>query len=181
MGWEGAFLLWVQQTLRGAELNAIMTEFTHLGDGGMLFLITAVGLLCFPRTRRAGATALVALALGGLCTNVVLKHLFARPRPWLDVAGLLPLVEEGDPNSFPSGHTCAAFAFAAAVQTALPQRWGRVLAWCAAVLMGISRLYVGVHYPTDVLAGAVVGALCGLAAAVLCRRFLPEERPVPGG
>ncbi len=180
MGWEGEFLLWVQQTLRGAELNAIMTEFTHLGDGGLLFLVIAVGLLCFPRTRRAGVTALVALALGGLCTNVILKHLFARPRPWLDVAGLLPLIEEGDPNSFPSGHTCAAFAFAAAVQTGLPRRWGQVLAWCAAALMGLSRLYVGVHYPSDVLAGAAVGALCGLAAAALCRRFWPEGRFVPG-
>ena len=69
-------------------------------------------MLIFPKTRRAGLLALLAMALGFLCTNVVLKHLVARPRPWLVVEGLIHLVAEDDPHSFPSGHTCAAFAAA---------------------------------------------------------------------
>ena len=73
----------------------------------------------------------------------------ARPRPWLDVAGLVPLIQEPDPNSFPSGHTCAAFAAASAWWRALPRRWMRWTGLVLAVCMGLSRLYVGVHYPSD--------------------------------
>lgn len=181
MDWEAAVLLWLQNVLRGGILDTLMTTFTHMGDGGGLFLAATACLLCFPRTRRVGVTALMALAIGFLCTNVLLKQLVARPRPWLEVAGLLPLVEEGDPNSFPSGHTCAAFAFAGALLGTLPVRWGRVLALGAALAMGASRLYVGVHYPTDVLAGAVIGLLAGWLATWLSKHLVPlgkeeEER-----
>lgn len=175
MSWEGAFLLWVQESVRCDGLDSALTAFTHLGDSGLLFIVIAIGLLCFPATRRAGCVALTALAIGALCTNVVLKHLIARPRPWLDVAGLLPLIEEGDPNSFPSGHTCAAFSFCAAMLRTLPVRWGKVLALCGAVLMGASRMYVGVHYPTDVLAGMAVGLLAGFLACLIWDHFAPEK------
>lgn len=176
MNWDGALLLWIQNVLRGGELDSLMTAFTHLGDKGAIFLIAAVWLLCFPRTRRAGQVALTALAIGFLCTNVALKHLVSRPRPWLDVAGLIPLIEEEDPNSFPSGHTCAAFTFAAALWGTLPVRWGKLLALGTALLMGFSRLYVGVHYPTDVLAGLLVGTLAGVAAVLLWKRLAPEGK-----
>ena len=75
---------------------------------------------------------------------------------------LLPLINEADPNSFPSGHTCAAFAAAMIFWRALPSQWlgVRCLLVVMAVCMGLSRLYVGVHYPSDVLAGALVGSLC---------------------
>ena len=176
MNWDGAVLLWIQNVLRGGGLDSLMTAFTHLGDSGVLFLVAAIGMLCFPRTRRAGQVALTAIVIGFLCTNVVLKHLVSRPRPWLDVAGLIPLIEEADPNSFPSGHTCAAFAFAGAALCTLPVRWGKALALGAAVLMGLSRLYVGVHYPTDVLAGAAVGLLAGWIAVLLWKRPAPKEK-----
>ena len=88
----------------------------------------------------------------------------ARPRPWLDVAGLIPLIAEHDPNSFPSGHTTAAFAFAGAVWFADSKKWLKWVALAAAVLMGFSRLYVGVHYPSDVLAGILIGLLAGWLA-----------------
>lgn len=176
MNWDGAVLLWIQNVLRGGGLDSLMTAFTHLGDSGVLFLVAAIGMLCFPRTRRAGQVALTAIVIGFLCTNVVLKHLVSRPRPWLDVAGLIPLIEEADPNSFPSGHTCAAFAFAVALLHTLPVRWGKALALGTAVLMGLSRLYVGVHYPTDVLAGALIGLLAGWVAALLWKRLAPEGK-----
>ena len=161
------FLLWLQNSVRAPWLDAVFTLFTHLGDAGFLWIVLGVILFCIPRTRKMGTAALLALVMGFLCTNVVLKHLVARPRPWLDVAGLVPLVQEGDPNSFPSGHTCAAFAFAAAGLGTFPAKWAKVLALAGAVLMGFSRLYVGVHYPTDVLAGAAVGLLAGWAACRL--------------
>lgn len=67
--------------------------------------------------------ALCAMLLGLVCTNLILKPLVMRPRPWLDVAGLIPLINEADPNSFPSGHTCAAFAAAMIFWRALPSQW----------------------------------------------------------
>ena len=168
---EGIFLLWLQNSVRAPWLDAVFTFFTHLGDAGILWIVLGVILLCIPRTRKMGAATLAALAVGFLCTNVVLKHLVARPRPWLDVAGLVPLVQEGDPNSFPSGHTCAAFAFAAAGLGTFPAKWAKVLALAGAVLMGFSRLYVGVHYPSDVLAGALVGLLAGWIVCTVFARY----------
>ena len=85
------------------------------------------------------------------------------------MAGLIPLVNEPDPNSFPSGHTCAAFAAGMAWAGALPWRWARTAAVIQAVCMGLSRLYVGVHYPSDVLSGALVGSLCAWAVWRLYR------------
>lgn len=164
---EGAVLLWLQNSVRTPWLDAVLSFYTKLGDAGLVFLLVSVVLLLIPKTRRIGLSTLLALGIGALCTNVILKHLVARPRPWLDVAGLVPLVTEKDPNSFPSGHTCAAFAFASAGLWSFPAKWIRGMTLGLAVLMGFSRLYVGVHYPSDVLAGAVVGLFAGWAACKL--------------
>lgn len=178
--WDSAVLLWIQENLRGGIGNVIIPFWSRLGDAGMLWIAAALILLCFRRTRRAGVLALGGLLLDLLVINGVLKHLVARPRPWLTIEGLVRLVDERDPNSFPSGHTGAAFAFAAATFRDLPATWARVLVAVAAVCMGLSRLYVGVHYPSDVIAGAVVGGLCGLCAAALYHRFLRERFPLDG-
>jgi undecaprenyl-diphosphatase len=171
---DGGALVWIQAHLRAPVLDRVVSVYTTLGNAGALFLLLAAVLLCIPKTRRAGMTALVAMALGFVGTNLILKHLVARPRPFTALAGLTALVEESDPNSFPSGHTTAAFAFALAVWTTAPRRWMRWAALAAAVLMAFSRLYVGVHYPSDVLAGALMGALAGCLARRLCRRIGPE-------
>lgn len=167
---DGAVLLWIQEYLRGPVQDAVMVLYTTLGNAGALFIAAAVLMLCFKKTRKAGIAALLALAVGFACTNLILKHLVARPRPWLDVAGLIPLIAEHDPNSFPSGHTTAAFAFAGAVWFTASKKWLKWAALIAAVLMGFSRLYVGVHYPSDVLAGVLIGLLSGWAAWRLCKR-----------
>lgn len=160
---DGAVLLWMQECLRCALLDPILSVYTKLGDMGMLWIACSLLLLCFRPTRRAGLLALAAIVLGAVCSNLILKHLFARVRPWLTVPGLTALVFEGDPNSFPSGHTCAAFSAAGAWRYTLPSRWMKILALVLAALMGFSRLYVGVHFPSDVLAGAVVGLFCAWA------------------
>lgn len=164
---DGGALLWIQEYLRGPVQDAFFSFYTTLGDAGVLFLAASVLMLFFKKTRKAGVVALVSIAIGFVCTNLVLKNLFARPRPWLDVAGLVALIEEHDPNSFPSGHTTSAFAFAAALCFAAPKRWMKYAAVIAAILMGFSRLYVGVHYPSDVLAGVVIGFVAGFLAEKL--------------
>ena len=172
-GLDGAALLAIQ-SIRTPVLDSLVSGYTALGDVGLMWILLSLAMLCHKSTRKAGGAALMALVLGLLCTNVVLKHLVARPRPWLDVAGLIPLIAEHDPNSFPSGHTTAAFAAGMVWAGALPWNRVRPLAVVLAVFMGLSRLYVGVHYPTDVIAGALVGSLCAWLALRLWRRM--EER-----
>ena len=167
---DGSLLLAIQ-SLRLEALNPLVEGFTRLGNAGLLWIVLSLAMLVWRPTRKAGLLALVSLLLGLLCTNVILKHLVGLERPWLHVAGLIPLVNEPDPNSFPSGHTCAAFAVGMSWARALPRRWMRVTSVVLAVCMGLSRLYVGVHYPSDVLAGALVGSLAALAALALARRW----------
>ena len=157
-----AGILLALQAVRSDFLDPLAEAYTSMGDAGILWIALSLTMLCYKPTRRAGVLALCAMALGLICTNMLLKPLVARPRPWLDVAGLVPLIDEPDPNSFPSGHTCAAFAAAMIFWRALPEHWvgAKALAVSMAFLMGLSRLYVGVHYPSDVMAGALVGAAC---------------------
>ena len=156
-------LLVAIQGLHMAWLDPIVSLYTKLGDAGILWIALSLLMLAWKPTRRAGALALCAMILGLVVTNLTIKPLVERARPWLDWP-IVPLVTEKDLNSFPSGHTCAAFAAGMSWMRALPGRWGRVAAVVLAACMGLSRLYVGVHYPTDVLVGAVIGALCAWAA-----------------
>lgn len=157
-------LLVAIQGLHMSWLDPVVSLYTKLGDAGMLWIVLSLAMLLYRPTRKAGALALCAMALGLLVTNITIKPLVERARPWVTWPVIQPLVTEKDPNSFPSGHTCAAFAAGMIWLRALPWKWGRIAAPVLAVLMGLSRLYVGVHYPTDVLAGAVIGALCAWAA-----------------
>lgn len=111
---DGGILLWLQEAVRNAVLTPLFTLYTHLGDSGLMWIALSVLLLCFKKTRKAGAAGLMALLLSLMFTNGILKHLVERPRPWLTVEGLTPLIAEHDPNSFPSGHTSASFAAASA-------------------------------------------------------------------
>ena len=164
--YEGPVLLWIQNWLRFDWLDELVIGFSSLGNAGMMWLVLCAVFLLFPRTRRAGALGLAALAMGFLLCNGLLKPMIQRTRPWLMVEGLKNLVVPGDAHSFPSGHTCAAFAAAWTWRKQLPYRWMGRVALVAAVLMGLSRLYLGVHFPTDVLAGAVVGIFASWAMSV---------------
>lgn len=177
------FLLrWIADAVRNPLLDGIMIFYTNLGNAGLLFIAAALLLLIFRSTRRAGGTALTAMAFGAIVTNLTIKPLISRARPWIVMDAFEVLVKSSDPNSFPSGHTCAAFAFALALCGTLPRRWGRAAAGIAAILMALSRLYVGVHFPSDVLAGAVIGTVCGLLANWVVPRVLEKvggRRPLP--
>lgn len=177
-------LVWIAEHVRCGLLDPFMERYTQLGNTGMLFIVLGIVLLFFKQTRKAGASALCAMLIGLVVVNLTIKPLVARARPWLTIENFVNLVTEHDPNSFPSGHTNAAFAFAIAVCMSAPKRWMKIAAVCAAVVMGLSRLYVGVHFPSDVLAGALVGSLCGLAGAWIVKqaweRIAPRLRRDPG-
>lgn len=166
---DGGFLLWLQN-LRTPILNVLFSFYTQLGNAGLVWIVLSAAMLLHPRTRKAGFWALIAMLFGLLFTNVLLKHLVGRTRPWLVVEGLTALVDEHDPNSFPSGHTCAAFACCLTWARFAARRWVKVLCLVLAVLMGLSRLYVGVHFPSDVIAGCIVGCFCAFLAWAVQRK-----------
>ena len=161
--WEGGILLWLQQ-LRAPVADAFFVWYTRLGNTGLVWIALSLLLLLFRRTRKTGVLALLAMLLGFVCCNLTLKPLVARLRPWLVVEGLQALVAEHDPHSFPSGHSCAAFAAACVWCRGLSRRWLQIAVIAAAALMAFSRLYVGVHFPSDVLVGVLLGSGCAWAA-----------------
>lgn len=163
-------ILDAMQTWHSPGLDPVVAAFTSTSNHGELWILLGIVLLCFRRTRKAGASVLVAVVLGAIVTNLTIKPLLMRPRPCDVNAAVSLIIPRPDGSSFPSGHTTAAFAAAAALWFARnpkPPVGLTVGVTVAAVLMGLSRMYCYVHYPTDVLAGIVVGTLAGLAAARL--------------
>ena len=150
-----------------------MPVITHLGDGGILWIALAVLLLCLPKYRKTGVAMGFALLMGLLICNLWLKPWIGRLRPFeyvqQNLDRVIPLLIDAPKDfSFPSGHTAVAFAGAVALYAA-GKKWmriGLVYACC----MGFCRMYLLMHYPTDVLFGALCGAACGLAALYLCKR-----------
>ena len=161
---DGEILLQIQQHLRTDMLTPFMKIVTFLGNGGWFWILCAVVLLAIPKTRKTGYAAVLSLIFGVIVTNLLLKNIVARPRPFAEIEALIPLIAKPTDFSFPSGHTTASFAVALVMLRMLPKKIG-ILAVVLAALVAFSRLYLGVHYPTDVLAGFVV-ALVGSSLAV---------------
>lgn len=161
---DGGILLQIQQHLRTDLLTPFMKGVTFLGNGGWFWILCAVVLLAIPRTRKTGYAAVLSLIFGVIVTNLLLKNIVARPRPFAEIEALIPLIAKPTDFSFPSGHTTASFAVALVMLRMLPKKIG-IPAVVLAALVAFSRLYLGVHYPTDVLVGFVV-ALVGSSLAV---------------
>lgn len=176
MDW--AILRGLRQATTCGFLNYWMPKITMLGNAGVLWLLTAAGLLISRKYRRYGVLLLAALAVGALIGNLCLKPLVARARPcWLEVTELLIAVPKD--YSFPSGHTLAS-VIGAAVLTAANRRFA-FWAVPAAVLIAFSRLYLDVHFPTDVLMAALLGLAVALAVLSVARRLWPEKCEPSGG
>lgn len=170
----------------GGVLTPLMKLITLLGEKGLLFLLLAVVLMCFARTRPIGVCMFGAVCCGALITNILLKDAVARPRPF-EALGLYRQwwAAVGSPAedgfSFPSGHVTAATAgmvslcFTKGKKFALP-------AVIVVVLMGISRNYLVAHYPSDVLFAIIIGAFSAFVAYIITRlifRFLEDHEDIP--
>ncbi len=155
---DGNLLLWIQEYLRNDFLTPIMTFITRLGDAGIIWIAISVLLLFFKKTRPIGLMAFLALMGSVVINNLILKHLVARIRPYEVVDGLTLLIEKQNDFSFPSGHSGASLAASVVFLKKAPKKFG-IPALILALLICFSRLYVGVHYPTDVLAGICTGTL----------------------
>lgn len=165
---ESGILLWIQEYLRSDFLDPIVKFITHSGDHGYLWIALLLILLCIPKTRKAALIGAATLILTYIITNLCLKPLIGRTRPYEVIEGLTRIIEKQSDRSFPSGHTANSMAVGvslwlvsrkyslmndAKLYFPVSAGWA-VLIW--SVLVGLSRLYVGVHYPTDVLGGAII-------------------------
>ncbi len=164
-----AILDWIQIHLRCAFLDTLMPKVTLLAEYGVVLILLGLVLLCFKKYRVCGAAMLGGLAGGLMIGNVLLKNLVARPRPcWIntDISLLVAMPED---YSFPSGHTLHCFV-AATVLMHYEKRLG-IPAFVLAILVAFSRLYLYVHFPADVLAGAVLGIGIGLLAVWVAEKI----------
>ena len=162
---ELVVLDYIAEHFRNGFMDLVMPKITLLGDGGVFWILVAVALLLCKRTRKTGLMMGTALALGLLFCNLLLKPMVARVRPY-DVKGILPyLCAVQRDYSFPSGHTTASFE-AATVLFLRYRKWG-IAALVLAALIAFSRMYLYVHYPTDILAGLVLGVLFGVLGVLI--------------
>ncbi len=168
---EKHLLIWIQNRLRRSWLTILMKTATLLGNGGILWLFTAMCLLFRPRRRFAGAALLLSLLLSIICINLLLKNIVARKRPHDKIESLRILIRRPEDFSFPSGHTSSSFAAAVVLLYTTPN-WLGIAALTIAILIAFSRLYLGAHFPSDVLCGALLGIMIGMISVPLLRFLL---------
>lgn len=162
-------ILYQLQKIHTDLLDAVMVFFTTLGNGGIIWLAAAAIMICWKKTRRCGITTGVSLGIMFLSCNVVLKNLVQRGRPcWEDTTVKL-LIHSPSDYSFPSGHTFAAFAAAFCIRRFYKK--AGIAAYILASVIAFSRMYLFVHYPTDILGGAVLGILTGMLACCLNDKY----------
>lgn len=157
----------------GEFTNAIMKIISFVGEYGALFLLIGFGLALFKRTRKVGATIILSIAIGFVISNLLLKNIAQRVRPFkansefeLWWAGANGKNESG--YSFPSGHVTAATAFALAVCMSTNKKYNWPIMFLP-ILMASSRIYLVVHYFTDCLGGIAVGSVSAIVAYFIIR------------
>ena len=165
---EFAILDWIQAHLRCGFLDAVLPAISRTANHGELWIILAVILLLIRGQRKYGASVACGLILDLVSCNIILKPLIGRIRPFA-VNGLVELLIAAPTDaSFPSGHTAASFAAVFALKTAGSPLWKPALA--VALVIAFSRLYLYVHWPSDVLGGALLGAAVGWAGAKIVEK-----------
>ncbi len=163
------------QTIHTPLLDKILAFITSLGNAGIIWIVLAVVLLILPKTRKAGIIVAAALLMDLILCNLILKNLVARVRPYDVNTAIAILIKKPLDFSFPSGHTAASFAAMTALFLAkMKKAW--IAALVLAVLIAFSRLYFYVHYPTDVLGGAIVGILSGIIGYAIVEKIDKRRR-----
>ena len=187
---DGNLLIGIQQALNADWLTPIMKLITMLGEDGIFWIIVCLGLLLFRRTRRLGVICAMSLLCTFIVCNLCLKPAVDRIRPWITFQLVNPMLPSPGDASFPSGHSAnamgpawAMFLATMPVRTAEGRSYDEVrcLGWkgdgvsprmmhrfgtaavVLAVLIGISRLYLGMHYPSDVACGLLLGMIVATA------------------
>ena len=163
-------------TLAGAFFTPFFEGVSVLGKGGIFLILLSVLLMLYRPTRRFGTSMLLGLTIGFAITNLFLKVAIARPRPYTDTDSVfyqfwLTVNQHTESDkSFPSGHMTAACASMIPL-VILARPWQKILAALFAILMGLSRIYLCVHFPSDVLGGLIVGLFAGCMAVLIAQKL----------
>lgn len=160
---EKKILLWIQENMRAEWLDPIVKCITYLGEVGWIWILFSILLLFSRSYGKVGITCGTSLILHLVLVNAVAKNMFRRVRPYEAIEELTNLIGKQSDFSFPSGHTAASFAVATVFLFMMPKKFS-IPALILALLISLSRLYVGVHYPTDVLGGMLIGVICAFLA-----------------
>lgn len=170
---EFAILDFIQQYMTSPIMDKVMVFITSLGNGGTVWIIIALLMLCSKKYRTTGIMLSLGLIGSLIFGNMILKPLFDRLRPFEVKEGIRLLIGAPQDGSFPSGHTLASVISA----TILLLR-ERNLGCCAlvlAILIAFSRLYLYVHFPTDILGGVVIGILIGFLSVRAVKSFIEKN------
>ena len=161
-----SILFFIQENIRCAFLDVVMPFISMLCDNGEIWILIGIVLLFFKKYRKFGVFVLVAMLMGSLIGNEILKPIIARPRPCHLLSSLHDmLVKIPHSYSFPSGHTTSSVV-AATVLMRANKKFG-FFAVPLAFLIAFSRMYLFVHFPTDILGGTVLGVLVGFFTVTL--------------
>jgi len=153
-------LFFIQEHIRCAPLDVLMKLMSFLGDMGLLWIALGIILIINQKTRAAGIMTIITLGLTAGLNDKIIKNIIMRPRPYVTHFGLSILIEAQKSYSFPSGHASSSFAAATAITLFCGKKGA--LAYIPAALIALSRVYVGVHYPTDIFFGALLGTCMGI-------------------
>ena len=160
-------------------LNQVFRFITYLGENGIIWIALAIVLLCIPKTRQTGIVLALTLALDALVCNAICKPIIARARPYTENESILDFFNQigfraPKDYSFPSGHACAGFA--AATCLTMWVGWRGSFAYILAGLIAFSRVFLCVHFLTDVLAGIVLGCLIGIIVALCYKHTMKKHQ-----
>lgn len=166
MNWEHKFLAYIQKNLHSEFMNKFMSISSALADNGIIFIVISFFMMITQKYRKIGYACALALAVNAIICNIILKPLIERARPFDKYDTLVSVLENLPKDySFPSGHTSASFAFATAVFL-YDKRLG-IACYIFASIVAISRMYLIVHYPTDV----ITGVFLGVSVAFICTKL----------
>lgn len=164
MSIDMSILKFISEHMQNPFLDMLMPLVSDLGYGGAIWVIFTILLLISKKHRRTGVVLLLSILLGYIFCELVLKNIFQRPRPFMAAPYLQLIVDKPGSFSFPSGHTTIAFAFLGGILKTVKDLKVILPVAVLAFAITFSRMYLLVHYPTDILGGAVLGLVCSYMA-----------------
>lgn len=169
-------LIWIQENIRCGFLDFVLPLITRLSNGGIIWIITAVILIIRPKTRTAGLSMAISLALEFILCDLIIKPVVHRPRPCDIDPTISLLIPRPHSWSFPSGHT--GISFAGATSLAFSRNKLALPSFILAAVTAFSRIYLFVHFPSDVIAGAVLGVISAFVGAKIFNLFIRRKPDV---
>lgn len=166
-------LIQIHSATQSSFLDSVMPYVTNLGELGAVWVLLSLFLIANKKYRNVGIMCLAAMLLTTAIGEGILKHLIQRPRPFVQYTAIELLIPKPSSSSFPSGHTGSSFAAAWILSRNLKK--AAVPAYILAAAIAFSRLYLMVHFPSDVLAGILIGTASAVCAEILFKKYMKRK------